>query len=345
MFLFNRIMPSNWPYPPVSSIAEQHNVNLGKVGDDLRAQAYWDMRPKFEGEVSMLNFLYELKDFRDIAKVLSRVKGNPLIQLYEAMNGHERSLKAVTSKAKDVLGSPTKSLAEAHLVNAFAVKPLISDLTEIFSQLGKMVSDAEREFGDNGAGNTRHWSSQLDPVATWTGDSVSSSIVYRFGSSLQGTYTFTAKQRYKYTPRSKLNAFCTYWGLVPNLEVIWNALPFSFLVDYFLSVGKSLNRMRTDPNVTAYTMSSCVESVLTKYDIGRFIATGQTSTNHLGIVLDDTYYSSIPYDNPKLIDGYTCSFYTRVLGIEPYYGPPLPRLKVPKAGQFVNMAALARCLF
>lgn len=345
LYPFTRITPGNYAYPAQSDVELQHAADFGKVGDGLRAQAYWDMRPKFEGEISMLNFLFELKDFRGIAKTLtSPGNKNPLKKLADAFSGYKQSQKALMRDVQHIMSSPTKRLAEGHLTYSFALKPLISDVAEIIKQCHEMVEEAERKFGANGEGNTRHWSSRMDPVATWTSDTQSSTCVYRFGSRMQSTYTMTAKQRFTYTPRSKFNRFCTYWGLVPTAEAVWNALPLSFLADYFLTIGRSLNRMRTDPNVTNYSASEVVESVLTSYTSGRHIATHPTyNIGHMGIVVDKDYFPSISYDSPRLIDGYYCTIYKRVPNITPYYGPSLPVFRFPKTSQLTNMAALARC--
>lgn len=342
---FVRIVPSVWTYPSVASVKAMHDERLSKVDDQLRSEAYWDMRPKFEGEVSMLNFIYELKDFRSIAKLLSRSnRSNPLWALSQEV-GTTRAWNDTKSVISAPFKSPTKTLAEAHLVNAFAIQPLISDLTAIVKQLHQMVDDAQSQFAASGAGNTRHWSKQLDPVASLTKVGTTSDPVSTWnGSSLQCKYSVTGTQTYVYTPRSRFNATLQYWGLVPSLEATWNALPFSFLVDYFISIGKSLKRMRVDQNVNAYRLSTLTESVKTKYSIGRFLSTYPNAAN-LGLYGDDKYYSSVSSLNPFLVDGYECTFYKRVPNVKPYYGPALPRIKVPSSNQLLNMAALARCFF
>lgn len=290
----------------------------------------------------MLNFLYELKDFKDISKLLSlNTKKNPLIRLLST-----DITKALPNKLDpSLLSTPTKRLAEGHLINAFAIQPLISDLSAIFQQVHQMVDEAQAKFKESGAGTTRRWSKQLDPVANLTQLSPQNGYRESVGSRRTSTFTAVAKMKYKYTPRSKFNAFCTYWGLVPTAEAVWNALPFSFLVDYFLSIGKSLNRMRTDPNLSDYAINEYSESLLTSYTSGRYISTAEvteTGNVNMGIIVEDKYF--LKPHAPVLIDGWEVSHYTRWLNAKPYYGPALPKLLAPKRSQWINMAALARCM-
>lgn len=346
MYPFRRYEPSNVEYPDKQAVLDAFNAAQAKVGDELRAEAYWDLRPKFEGEVSMLNFLFELKDFRSIAKLFSRRdSGNPIVALSDALQGY--NLTAYNNRLKAGFISPfvrpTETLAEAHLVNSFAIKPLISDCSEIFKQLHATVDEAEKKFAETGAGNTRHWSKLLDPVATLWETSGDFTCQTHMGSRLQSRFTATAHQRFVYTPRRRFNKFCTYWGLVPTAESIWNALPFSFLADYFVSIGKSLNRMRTDPNVGDYRLSNYTESLLTSYEGGRFLSTKANvdGRTNMGIVLDDNYHSAV---TNVLVDGFSSTYYKRELDVKPYYGPALPSFRWPKSSQLLNMAALARCL-
>jgi hypothetical protein len=339
--LFCRWTYDNAPTPVVADFEATHWGNYGKVGSGLRAEAYWTMRPKFEGEVSMLNFLFELKDFRDISNLLVASKKNPLWELMTldtTIKGLYKALK------KDKLSTPTKRLAEAHLINSFAIVPLISDLKAIFSQLHGMIDEAQAKFAKNGEGTTRHFSAQLDPVASPVKIPDSQAgYEYWIGDKYSSKFTATASMKYKYRLKDGFDKQAAYWGLGLTAEALWNALPFSFLVDYFLSVGKALKCMRTDKDVSEYTINEYQESVLTTLQRGRFIANGPTPSNEYcaGLCVDDQY---IPYTSqePQFIDGWSVSCYTRSVRM-PYAGPVLPKFRVPKGSQLINMAALARC--
>ena len=83
-----------------------------------RQLAYATMQPRFEGEISMINFIVELKDFKSLAKFLLN---KPLRKL---SNMFRRWKYKSIAKKFDL----SKPLAEAHLTNEFALKPLLSDI-------------------------------------------------------------------------------------------------------------------------------------------------------------------------------------------------------------------------
>lgn len=341
----------SWVPPVITDGKNYFYECLGKVHDGLRAEAYWTLRPKFEGELSMLNFLFELKDFKDIAKLLfKRGRGNPLRELSDALAGYKRSQNAVNQAIKNAPGAalssfgkaPTKIGSQGLLSYNFAIKPLIADLSDIFKQMHQMVDEAERLFLENGKGTRRYFSKWFDPVATLTTPTSETYAWFSQGTSMRGVFTAKASMTYDYTPRSKFNRTCDYWGLVPTAEAVWNALPFSFLVDYFFTVGKSLQMMRKDMNLSNYHLVSYSESVAAYYDFGRFISSPASGTN-LGLVVDDKYYPSIEHDRAVLHDGCACSFYQREFP-PAYYGPALPQFKLPNSSQTLNMLALARCM-
>lgn len=329
--------------PPVDWAKKIHRKAYEEVGQNLRAEAYWTMRPKFEGQVSMLNFLFELKDFRDIAKIFSSADSlrNPLKMLLQSDIPYDQFAKAWRKKPP----SPTKLLAEAHLINSFALKPLISDLSKIFQELHEMVDEAERKFQTNGEGTTRHFSSKVGPVATPTEVQGGSGYKYFLGVKYESLFTATADMKYQYKLKSAFDKQVAYWGLALNAESVWNALPFSFLVDYFLSVGKALHAMRQDKDVTNFSVYEYQESVSTGVQYGRYISAGPVPsyTYLMGLCVDDEFIP--PSSNSiYLIDGWEAKYYVRELAT-PYFGPALPKFKCASGSQLINMVALARCFF
>lgn len=161
------------------------------------------------------------------------------------------------------------------------------------------------------------------------------------GSKYSQVWTATAEYTYGYKLRGRLEAIAKYWGLSLTAEAVWNGLPFSFLVDYIFSVGKSLKAMRVDQNLQ-YTLHQYCESILGVSQWGNFIAPDPTRTG-CHVVIDDTLYSSKDFTKPLLTAGVTRSLYERRV-LTPYWGPYLPSFKVPSSGQMLNMAALLRCL-
>lgn len=315
------------------------------VDDSWRDEAYWTMRPRFEGEVSMLNFLYELKDFREMAdyichptrltKVMTSVRNfrSKLATLRENSN----------SSAIGAVNTASKRIAEGHLINAFLVQPLISDISDIIWQAQQTVREAEMQFYLRSARkNTRHVTKhgpELLSLGAWSTYRSRNDWGLKAGTRLTRTWTASMDFTFKYQCRNRLDAFMTYWGLTPTAEACWNALPFSFLIDYIFSIGQSLHTMRTDPNVSDFHVSQYCESVAIISTSGHHIVPGSDPgyIDHQFMV-DNKYQ-----DSGTCVRGARASYYERVVK-DPVFGPVLPKFKVPKTSQAINTLALARCL-
>lgn len=308
-------------------------------------RAWWSMQPRFEGDVQMLNYLFELKDFKDIAKTLAKSAYSPT-SIAVKMRAHQSKLRKISkklTKKSRTLGSycntivdqgmtTGKILAQLHLLNEFAIKPFISDTATIIAQAGTIVKEAQAEFYKRG---------QEDQVSHYSESSCDDST-YRIrlndfyvavGAYTKHTFTASMEYSYNYMLRSQTDAFLKYWGLKLTPEVIWEGVPFSFLADYFYKIGDAIHYMSTDPNVKLMHTQYC-ESVLTTYASG-YIASGDPNTNLLinGVK---------PNNAGNAIKGYTGSFYQRRLK-SPNKGMATPRFTLPSGKQGANMAALAMC--
>lgn len=344
--------PSNKYYAPYQRFGTYGGqvaklASVGSFGDyvDASRRAWWSMKPRFEGEVSMLNFIFELKDFRDIAKALIKTRSPAL--LAKKMRSFKSQLRRIDKKfiSKDVpisimtknamtTGfSAAKVAAHARLVNEFAIKPLISDVGRILAQAGQIVSEAQSQFQDHGNElNTSHYSEENILLDSLT-DGTKNGYYFSFGSHEKQRFTATHNYTYKYKMRSESDAFKRFWGLQMNAEVIWNAIPFSFLVDYFAKVGQSIHFMTGDPNVSLLSSQYC-ESILTSYTSG-YTASGDSRAN---LTIDGLY----PIVRGDLYTGHAGSSYQRRI-VPPNKGSALPKLKLPNGAQGKNMAALALC--
>lgn len=130
-----------------------------------------------------------------------------------------------------------------------------------------------------------------------------------------------------------------WWGLEIGADEVWNMLPLSFVLDYILTIGKSLEYMEVDNRIKVQRVEYC-ESVKVTAELGRFII--QTPrTPHL--ILNGRYIDPVKGTNYHLVTGTCGSAYKRTV-MEPYKGPALPQLRMPSVKQAGNMLSLARCL-
>lgn len=307
--------------------------------ESAQRRAYWSMQPRFEGEVQMLNFIYELKDFKEMMKLAGTTPygySSACTRLGKTMKRMERNYKFLKDSAGTASGA-SKLWANLRLANEFALKPLIKDVRAITNQLAITAKAAQEEFSKRGLeSQISHYSENLDEIYTGTWGTANNMM--RFTGMYQLT-KFNATMQYTYTTqlRDGKDLFQRYWGLEGTYGVLWEAIPFSFLADYFLKIGDSLHYMETDPNVTANIMQYC-ESLTQKNAYCRGILPGHSN------VLRFYSPSSKRKDGSGAFSptsGIEYNYYERRL-TTPNKGAALPRLHCPSKGQQLNMLALVR---
>jgi predicted SAM-dependent methyltransferase len=316
------------------------------LGDDLlhvttdatgaARRAWWHMQPRFEGEIDMCNFIFELRDFKQLMKHALKPKAS-----YDKIAAKLRRLRRnrpnrVPNMEKDGLD---KTAAGLYLTYELALKPLISDLTAIHAQLATLVREAQQEFKIAGSEDQKsHFSEELGKVESLT-TYTNNNYWTQLGTRRKTLFTATMHYTYAYKMRSTVDAFVKYWGLSPTPETFWNAIPFSFIVDYFVKIGDSIHAMQKDRNVSL-RMHDYAESLLT------YVRTGYIVKNDdrlCSLVLDGQLDSEKNHDG-ALISGVEGTIYERRI-TRPNYGPALPRLKLPSGKQAATMGAIVRCLF
>jgi hypothetical protein len=300
------------------------------------------MQPRFEGEVQALNFLFELKDFKDLARHLGNFNfRHASIELNKLKSWLKRTFfingRAPIGYFKDLVSYSTLTLAQLHLIKAFAIDPTVLDVLSIIAQAGTVVDDVQKEFFDRGQSAQRsHFGEEISSSDTVVPGTLNN---YWHGSGTRSSLSFNAtlEYTYDYRMRSRNDALKAYYGLNVNAEVVWNMLPFSFVADYFISVGKALHAMRTDPNVTLMPIQYC-ESLLKTESSGQYF-TGDSRI--LFVYLPD---NDIPEDTLGQYQGYRATHFQRRV-TAPNKGAALPRIKLPSTRQVKNLVALARCLW
>jgi hypothetical protein len=320
------------PFPSVDDVGllDQHFNTAGVR--NAQSTAWGTMQPRFEGNVNMFVFLAELKDFKSLLRIMAN---KPLLKL-------SNFVRRLRTKNRKLRLDPSLPLAQAHLTNEFAIKPLISDIIKITCQLETLAREAQQKFADAGRErSSRHYTEELfrEDTDTRTAYQQSAYPHLLVGTSKTLTFNATMEYSYRYNMRGPLEAFMRYWGLVPNAEAVWELIPFSFLLDYFIKIGDSIRTASRDGHVGLNLNQYC-ES-LTSYSTSGH----HYKSDHLyaplitGEGLGDLAYDRAPNG---LVSGYVSSLYTRRV-TTPNRSLALPRLAVPSSKQGLNMLALARC--
>lgn len=313
--------------------------------EDARRRAWWSMQPRFQGEFDALNFLYELKDFKDIARHICRIKFSELGKRVKSMKSKIKAAEkkvASGSTSEAVLrfvNTGSKSLAEAYLTKVFAIDPLIRDCVTFAEQLQTLVKNAQQEFFDRGKNiQNSHYTELIDEQTSF-GTPFQWGVMYK-GSHTSTTYVATMSYNYNYSMRTEWDAIKRMYGLDLNARVVWNALPFSFVLDYFLKVDQAIGFMQKDPNVELRMLQYC-ESLLTEASLGVHY---KPIGGSLAIIGGSQPFEFDVSQTTQVVTGVYGSHYVRRL-TSPNRGVALPRLTVPTSKQALNLSALVRALW
>lgn len=226
--------------------------------NSLYAMAMRHMLPGIKEELSALNSLYELKDFKSlpgIAKGLAKA-------VYKA-----GLIKSILNTFKGVSNLSLRELsrksAGGFLSWKFAIAPLISDIRGIHTALNQYKTRIDALVSKTGGRRRKHFTYSWNEHET-TVDEISFHGLLVPDTAFRGCVTYQAvrdvvpnpsvfhaevEYNYNYTQYQLQNAatlaLLDALGVNFSPRIIWDALPFSFVVDWVLKVGQSLDQFET----------------------------------------------------------------------------------------------------
>jgi len=225
--------------------------------ETLQQRALASMLPSIKSELSALNSIYELKDFAfllSIRKRIGNVKGLISFISQHVKSGGDKSLP---------LNLLTKA-SSSFLLWKFAVAPLISDVAAIHAAISTYKRRINDAVSRTGGRQTRHFTVRFNEFPPDTFEDIETGFIQPF-IGLNGCTTYRAQRRiryeqstfhaqvqynYNYTDYQRQHAatlgLLDALGVNLNPAIIWNAIPFSFVVDWVLKVGDALETFKVD---------------------------------------------------------------------------------------------------
>lgn len=239
--------------------------------DSLKQASLSEMMPGIKTEMSLLNFLYELKDFKSLPATLRRLQSFTQI-LRNLGKNPELALRRLFHSASDV-----------YLQTQFNIMPLLSDLHAIWQAVHRTEARLNELVANAGRPRMRHFMRIIGNAGNetsstewhgygsyfhnlWTADTMCpgqtklTRIVYAsrpvFHAQMQYCYNLTAYQ----AEHARLFAILDAFGIKPDPRIIWNAIPWSFAVDWVFGVNRWLSQFASgnmDPvvNIQNYLWS------------------------------------------------------------------------------------------
>jgi hypothetical protein len=247
--------------------------------DGLKQRALNACLPVIKSELSLINSVIELKDFKSLPKLVPRAinffKRVPP-EVYQRLQRTRFKTKAVRN---------TRNVSSAYLQWKFAFAPLLSDIQGVRNALSRY----ERRLNDfitrSGRVQVKHFAynwyespaivDDIDPNPQVIG-----ARQFNFSRRTE-TYptTFHAEIEYNYNytryqlEHARILAFLDAFGVNFNPAILWNALPWSFLVDWLIGVSRWLDQFKTTNMGPKINIRRCLWSVkrLRTIEVSRYI--------------------------------------------------------------------------
>lgn len=268
----NRVNPFGEPGLPIlglpAYVVEQANgdflpvpANLG----EMEAIALRKMLPAVKQELSLINSIIELKDFKSIAATTAKAAS---LSIRKGLTLRKQFRKAYKSMRKWLSDRPSEATAAGlYLQLQFNILPLISDVMAVRRAIASIEEQVRKLVNRAGVPQTTHftmrgiaeddatdadgeWFYLIDPVRE-TAPFLQYQICSLSRKVLNDPPVYHAEMQYCYTYRNWQVEHAQLLGLLDGLGVnlnpaiIWNALPWSFVVDWLVGVSRWLNDRKT----------------------------------------------------------------------------------------------------
>lgn len=203
------------------------------------------MLPGIRPNISLLNSIYELKDFKSFPKLLKRAN-DFIARLPAFLNG--RTTKAYRRKT---LRQLTRLGAEGFLSYEFAIAPLLRDITAIRNILTTTREKLKKLVENNNKPQIAHYVSKtarstIVDTSPFTVSNHFNGGIFKRTIECPDGIVFRAAMAYSYRITSSGNlyerALLDNLGININPSIIWNAVPWSFVIDWVANVGSWLDQ-------------------------------------------------------------------------------------------------------
>lgn len=292
---------------------------IGTAGidvDGLQVKALAAMLPSVRPQMSLVNSIIELKDFKRLPDSLRKL--TKIISMVKDL-AKRRGTTYARWLGRKTMRRALNSSADGYLTNQFAILPLLQDI----SGFQDALLNVDRQFRTLLALErrmlTRHYNVELDLGGAYaskdeTGVLYTDSASKMYDSTLAtgpsyATYTrpfnivSCRMRRRTLAAKAKFHAECKFsyyltryqrergyvltlldaLGVNANPAIIWNAIPLTFVIDWVINIGKWLDQFK----VQNMEPSTIVHSYLWSLTMNRGI--------EAGVILD----ANSPYFAPR----------------------------------------------
>jgi len=264
-------VPSNSDYGPLGKFNNglpafyTKRVDYGFVPqptdlDALIQNALSTMVPDIKAKLSLINSTIELKDFVSLPNSLKNI--NTLL----SKNGIIKTATGAFKTLKQILKELVRTSSDSYLQLKFNIQPLLSDINALYASMILLEKRMNDLVAREGRVQMRHYSrigieypdilSDEQNLGSTTGSNPWigwhynwSTIADRqvhysptvFHAQMKYNYNFTSYQR----EHARVLLLLDHFGVNLNPQIIWNAIPWSFVVDWVFGISRWLGQFKT----------------------------------------------------------------------------------------------------
>jgi hypothetical protein len=220
--------------------------------DSICSRGLANMMPGMKPKLSLINDLIELKDFKSLPKTI------------KAAQHLLRDVVRLKSTIRDIL----RVSSDIYLQKSFNVDPTVSDVFSIVKGLRNVRAQVEHLY----AQEKRYLSSHFANPVNGTYPDKNEAVTVGVSSTTYGGFTYYRRVTYSearvivsadyaYDLQGLPKELALIGGLLDdlgvniNLQILWNAIPWSFVVDWLVNIGSWLSQFQqrnVDPLVLIY---------------------------------------------------------------------------------------------
>jgi len=260
------------PDNPTKGLFGMYNPEFDTEGDDfitdpsnlaqLLDSGYKAMMPEIKAELSSINSLYELKDIASLRSTLTNIRSLPKLLL-----------KSGAKRLREIL----RSGSDAYLQWSFNISPLVSDISGIYAALDSYERKLNALITRSAKKQRRHYTRTLTEMPHEVSKSANyglgapqlvypsvSGLNYMSRQAIQASSKFHMMIEYNFRysqyqlEHARVLALLDAFGVNLNPSIIWNALPWSFVIDWVIGVNRWLEQFTVqnmEPQINIHRMS------------------------------------------------------------------------------------------
>lgn len=226
---------------------------------DLDYQAVNSITPKLKASMSLPNFLFELKDLRKVIPTSQQLQRISAALIAVSTNPFKGGRKWGAKELHN-------AAAGQHLSAQFGYLPLIDDAYNLVSSIeayNYSKRDFERYANKPQVGYFKKYLPETIGARKYGSTNVGPSFrYYTQDNIISDVITYGIKYTYSVDAVAMKSPalFYKYMGFRANPRILWDAIPFSFIVDWMIGVGKFLEQFDAGAVPVKMNIISCWKS-------------------------------------------------------------------------------------